>query len=499
VLPDYKVTDLPLGGRNVIDLVGTMSGVQRGGRDNTFAIFAGNRSSGVTTTRDGVSVNDTRHKDVGAMAVTYTSPDLVEEVRVIASPADAELGRGTAQVQMATRAGTNQFRGSLFWTNRNSALDASNWFNNFSRIDKDYSNRNQFGGRLGGPIIKNKTFFFFLYDGQRFATRDTVVGNVLTPQARQGIFRYFPGVQSGNAVSNNPTVDLAGNPVTPRGASGPLSSFSVFGRDPLRPGFDTSGWVQLALSRMPMPNDYTVGDGLNTAGIRWTRHRRDIDNNQGTSPNTNRDNFNLRLDHNFNSNNKLFFTGTREWDISDLQIAPWPGGYGGYFRRRPSILTASLVSTLSPRIVNEFRFGQRRQVLIALSGFERPDGRGPEAFSLLPRNNKIPYVPKTVEFTENFIFGGFNGTRGNDAPRWSFADSLSWTKVHHAFRVGDELGITKALGYTNQRVYPYVELGPGGVPVTGIDAVAIPGLDAGQHSRAIERHHFRASRLRTAL
>src|ERR1044071_1147884 len=66
VLPDYKVKDLPLGGRNVIDLVGTISGVQRGGRDNTFAIFAGNRSSGVTTTRDGVSVNDTRHNDVGA-------------------------------------------------------------------------------------------------------------------------------------------------------------------------------------------------------------------------------------------------------------------------------------------------------------------------------------------------------------------------------------------------------------------------------------------------
>jgi len=184
VLPDYEVTDLPLGGRNVIDLVGTMSGVQRGGRDNTFAIFAGNRSSGVTTTRDGVSVNDTRHNDVGAMAVTYTSPDLVEEVRVIASPADAELGRGTAQVQMATRAGTNQFRGSLFWTNRNSALDASNWFNNFSRIDKDYSNRNQFGGRLGGPIIKNKTFFFFLYDGH-VSPRETL-SSAMSSRHRRG-------------------------------------------------------------------------------------------------------------------------------------------------------------------------------------------------------------------------------------------------------------------------------------------------------------------------
>src|SRR5881396_557320 len=126
------------------------------------------------------------------MAVTYTSPDLVEEVRVIASPADAELGRGTAQVQVATRAGTNQFRGSLFWTNRNSALDASNWFNNFSGVSKDYQNRNQFGGRLGGPIIKNKTFFFVLVDEQRNLVRQTFQGTVLTPPARQGIFRFFP-------------------------------------------------------------------------------------------------------------------------------------------------------------------------------------------------------------------------------------------------------------------------------------------------------------------
>src|SRR5437867_2100666 len=497
VLPDNKIKDLPLVGRNVLDLVSTQAGIFPGGMSNdSIGIFAGTRPNNVNTTRDGISVNDTRHSDSGAYAVTYTSPDLVEEVRIVVSAADAELGRGGGQVQMATRAGTNLFRGSVFYTNRNSALDASNWFNNFNGVEKDYYNRNQFGGRLGGPIIKNKTFLFLLYEGQRFATRDTVVGSVLTATARQGIFRYFPGVQGGNAISSNPTVDLQGNPVTPRGATGPLSSFSVFSRDPARPGFDTSGWVQMAISRMPLPNEFTTCgvapnvlanapcDGLNTAGIRWTRRRKAIDNNQGTEPNTDRDNFNLRLDHNFNPNNKIFFTGTREWDIDDLQIAPWPDGYRGYFRRRPSIFTVSLVSTLSPRIVYEFRFGHRRQVLIALSGFERPDGRGPEAFATLPRKNGLPFIPKPVEFTENFIFGGFNGTRGNDAPRWSFADSLSWTQGRHAFKVGSELGITTALGYTNQQVYPYAELGPGGVSVTGIDANTAPGLTGADQTNA---------------
>src|SRR4029077_18340913 len=90
----------------------------------------------------------------------YTSPDLVEEVKGVVAPVDAQTSRGIGQVSMVTRYGTNQIRGSAFWVNHTSALDASNWFNNFNGVAKDYDNRNQFGGRLGGPIVKNKTFSF---------------------------------------------------------------------------------------------------------------------------------------------------------------------------------------------------------------------------------------------------------------------------------------------------------------------------------------------------
>ncbi|PYS36606.1 MAG: hypothetical protein DMG14_24085, partial [Acidobacteria bacterium] len=183
---------------------------------------------------------------------------------------------------MVTRSGTNRFRGSAFWYNRNSALDASNWFNNFNRTKKDFENRNQYGVRLGGPIVKNKTFFFFLVDEQRDILKQTFVGMVLTPQARQGMFRFFPAADNQNATQNNPSVDRSGNPVRSAGATGDLQSFSVFGRDPLRPGFDTSGWIQKVLGRMPQPNDYTIGDGLNTAGIRWTRRISGLDNFDGS-------------------------------------------------------------------------------------------------------------------------------------------------------------------------------------------------------------------------
>jgi hypothetical protein len=249
VLPEYKLRDLPLSTRNALDLVTTTAGTQG-------SSFAGSRTVGVNTVRDGVPVSDGRY-DVGVSASTYVSPDLVEEVRVIVAPADAEMGRGTGQVQMATRSGTNQFRGSVFWTNRNSALSANSWGNNFNGVAKDYKNGNQFGARVGGPVIKNKTFFFFLYDGQRYLTRQQFTGSVLTAQARQGIFRFFPGVQNGNALSNNPTVDRFGNPVKPANATGDLQSVSIFGRDPNRPGLDTSGWVQNVLARMPLPNDFT--------------------------------------------------------------------------------------------------------------------------------------------------------------------------------------------------------------------------------------------------
>src|SRR6185436_13946342 len=114
--------------------------------------------------------------------------------------------------------------------------------------------------------------FFILFEGMRSVQKTSTFGDTLTAQARQGIFRYFPGVQNANALGANPTVDIAGNPVSPRGATGPLSSFNLFGRnvngvftpwDPLRPAFDPSGLVQRIIAKMPLPNDFTVHDGMN--------------------------------------------------------------------------------------------------------------------------------------------------------------------------------------------------------------------------------------------
>src|SRR5437773_1386067 len=209
ILPEYQLRDLPLSAADVFGLIGATAGVQRTNDANDLvANFAGGRISSVNTTRDGMNVSAGRFED-GGWSLTHTSPDLVEEVKVIIAPVDAQASRGSGQVSMVTRSGTNRFRGSVFWSNHNSGLDANSWFNNFNSIAKNYDNRNQYGARLGGPIIKNKTFFFLLFEGQRDIKRENVTGPTLTAMAHQGIFRYFPGVDNANAGANsaNPTVD----------------------------------------------------------------------------------------------------------------------------------------------------------------------------------------------------------------------------------------------------------------------------------------------------
>src|SRR5437588_1200855 len=191
VLPDSKVRDLPALTGNVFNLVQYMPGVQK---DSTgeFGYMAGGRLGDVNATRDGVNVNDGRYEN-GAWSVVYTSPDMVEEVKVIVAPIDAETSRGSGQVSMVTRSGTNSFRGSAYWSNHNSALDANDWFNNRTNTPNSYDNRNSYGARLGGPIIKNKTFFFLLFTGQRDLKKNRATGITLTDYAKAGIFRYWPG------------------------------------------------------------------------------------------------------------------------------------------------------------------------------------------------------------------------------------------------------------------------------------------------------------------
>src|SRR5437867_4853845 len=369
--------NLPLQTRNILDLASGAPGVIRTGDNNAVTTFAGTRSSQVNTTRDGLVVSDGRYMDWnGAFAATYTTPDLVEEVQITSNTVDAEVGRGSGQVRLQTRSGTNRYRGALFYTNNNSAVNAANFFDNIVNFPKAYTNRNQFGGRIGGPIHQNKAFFFFLYEGQRYLRKEDFVANVLTPTARQGIFRYLtanaPGSaggvtrRNGNAYATTPSVDLLGNVLTSAGGA-PLflNSFNLFSdvKDPNRTRIDPVWIAPTLLKRMPLPNDYTVGDGLNTAGYRWHRPINGSEDATGVTNNSNRDQYNIRIDYQLSSKHKLFGTMSREKDrglTAQAGIAAYPNSFNGEVERRPDIHTVALTSVFSPTVVNEFRWGLRR-------------------------------------------------------------------------------------------------------------------------------------------
>jgi hypothetical protein len=487
VLPEYKVRDLPLATRNILDLVNTTPGIQGSN-------FAGARLTQLNTTRDGVPVSDGRY-DIGAATTTYTSPDLVDEVRVIVAPADAELGRGSGQIQMTTRSGTNQFRGSLFEVNRNSKLAANSWSNNFNRVGKNYYNGNQFGGRIGGPIIKNKTFFFFLFDGQRYITKSFFTGTVLTEQARQGLFRFFPAFRTATPLRIIQSSIATAIPLRPAGVNtaiggGALQTVSVFRdgngavRDANRPDVDTSGWIKTLISRMPLPNDFNTGDGLNTAGIRWLRRNQGVDVANGDGQDTDRNQYNMRIDHNFNSRHKASFSGTweRDWaETTQAGISNWPGGFNGSVKRRPRVLTGSLVSTLSPTIVNEFRLGSRKNWNYSWSSIWRPDEVG-----LMKRARRFP--PTTA----------FHSSRRNSFSRNTSSPHPA-ARQHAARRVRSGPSAIRSAGpkaSTHSRAatnsarrlpadgtaatipdwykFPIVAVGQGTTAVTGIPT--IPGL-----------------------
>ena len=179
----------------------------------------------------------------------------------------------------------------------------------------------------------------------------------------RGNFRYWPGIENENALGGgDAAVDFAGNPTRPAGATGDLQTINVFSdvNDPNRgSGISNDAYLQETLRRMPLPNDFTTGDGLNTAGITWVRRESGDDNAAGTSQDTNRKQLNVRWDYQITDSNKVNFVMSRERNTGDNSQPTWPGGLGGTQHRTPRIYSAQYTASVTPTVLNEFRFGYR--------------------------------------------------------------------------------------------------------------------------------------------
>ena len=283
------VVDLPLNGRNPLALIALGAGVmQRSSKADGSGIHVnGARDRSVNVTVDGIDANESSVPNPLSNLYRLT-PDNVQEYKVTTSNATPEEGRNSgALVSVATRGGTNQFHGTVFEFVRNTAFNANEFFANAQGTPKPEIRMHQFGLEAGGPIRKNKTFFFGSWQGQntKFAQPiDQTFGTpiIYTPSALNGIFRYFvadpanPLVLNGTKIMRN--TPLLVDPATGNYRQGVrdcasaselncVRSFNMFANDPLGIGPDRK--MAALFKTYPQPNSYINGDGLNTAAYLW--------------------------------------------------------------------------------------------------------------------------------------------------------------------------------------------------------------------------------------
>ena len=281
-----QIQELPLNGRNPLGLVALQAGTSSNGAQNT--VINGQQSSFTNITRDGINVQD---NFIRSNAVDFIpdrpNVDDTSEFTIVTQNAGAELGYGASQIQLVTPRGSNKFHGAGYLYNRNSEFAANDFFRNAAGrnaqgnpvLARPFLNRNQFGGRIGGPILKEKLFFFGAYEAFRLRQSQANPTNrtVLLPQARQGIFTYTDTAGARRTVN---VLQLAGLSADPTVAS-------------------------RILANVPESNSTIVGDQLNTSGFTLSR-KSDQD----------RDAYTSRIDYEINQNNSI--SGTYSYRKENL-------------------------------------------------------------------------------------------------------------------------------------------------------------------------------------
>jgi hypothetical protein len=194
-----QITELPTNLGRVTDLLSLQPAVTREG------YVAGGRSDQANVLLDGVDINDQQTGGRSAQfqttqdTVLRSTVESVEEFRITTTNANANLGRSSgAQISLITRRGTNSFSGAAYYYYRPTAFSANSFFNNLNGVERPSLARDVFGGRFGGPIVKDKLFFFYAYEGQRENQDVSVTRVVPLPSLGQGQLKFF-GAAPGDA------------------------------------------------------------------------------------------------------------------------------------------------------------------------------------------------------------------------------------------------------------------------------------------------------------
>lgn len=433
VIEQRAIASLPLNGRNPLTLLILEPGVsQRSG--NTITVN-GARSAANNITIDGIEANESSNPNA-VNNVFRLTPDSVQEFKVTTSNPTPEEGRNSgASVSIATRSGTNELHGRAFHFFRNTALNADEFFAKAQGNEKPDIKLNQYGFDLGGPVRRNRTFFFGSWQGQQInyaQSVDTVLGDsvdLYTATARSGIFRYFvadpssPLVIDGQRITQNSPllVNPSNGMLKPgvvncstAGQTNCVASYNIFAADPAHIGADKAAFA--VLNSYPLPNSYAAGDGLNTGVYVWNPPIR-VRGPQLMG----------RVDHIFNPSNTVFarylYGDNQSLNGDPLngrpQVLPGFPPRGEVFRPAHNA-AVSWRRVVTPRIVNELTAGFARFKFLFTRGEANPSFPDMPAFVF--NNSDVDYTnfPRTDRTINTY----------------QLIDNLSVVSGAHQFRFG---------------------------------------------------------------
>jgi hypothetical protein len=424
VVEEKQILNMPLNGRNpfALALLAGNTTPLFGVASNLPFVAGGGRFTAVDVSLDGVDNNTISISGtIGRTGIAIIpSVDAVQEFRVATNNFPAEYGHAAGSVVNTTlKNGTNEFHGVVFEFIRNNAFDANNYFTNLAGLPRPPFHQNQFGGTLGGPILKKKLFFFVDYQGTRQSTRSGSSVSNLPPTAfRTGDFSastikiFDPRTRH---IGPNGTViatQFSGNKI-PAELLNP-TSLAISGLIP-QPNFGNSGDV----SRNYF---YQAPQSLTT--------------DQGD----------VRVDYTISSKNTLYGSFSKS-NSSKPAVGSFPGFLGGGSASIENSMQLALtdVHIITPNLINELRFG-----LIRHNGSLA--GTGQTGASFADQNNYALFPGPIKGFGSiSFNFSGvqagtqeFTGIGGGDVSnsietRGQLGDNISWTRGKHAFKFGVDL------------------------------------------------------------
>jgi len=386
VIEQNSVNDMPLDGRDFIELAYLTPGVnqgptagytvQQGGIPEDQRGNASVQVNGLTATNNNFLLNgfDNNEQQIG-IEVIQPSIDAIQEFKVQTNNFGADIGRGGAVVNVVLKSGTNQFHGSLFEFVRNSAFDAKNYFDSSTQPIAPFK-QNQFGGTFGGAIIKDRTFFFVDYQGTRIRQAQTFISVVPPVSERDG---NFSDLLTGQTFSPCPTPSPADTFDTGT-IFDPFSNHNYTCADGtnliLRKPVQYNGQINV----IPPCSSATDGACLDPAALKLVQlfpapNRSLAAGNYLSNPvaSNNQDSFDVRGDHLINSKNNLSLTFSFN-NVQAFAPDPFPGeAGGGNFSGHITNLARSAgisdVHTFSPEKINEFKIGYSRYVVRAVQNF----------------------------------------------------------------------------------------------------------------------------------